>query len=65
VGPAPWGQSSADGIWRFNGRQFEALQRGEVRDLGGLPRPLMSLCDFYQGLPDLEAVHVLAFGVKH
>jgi serine/threonine protein kinase len=65
LGAIPWERVEAAGVWRFDGQELVPLprERGQVRERGGQPKPLLSLCNFFQSRPEFEAVHVLAFPV--
>jgi hypothetical protein len=67
VGAAPWQKARVDGIWRFDGKDFEpGNKRGKVRDLEVLPKPLVELCRFFQDRhrPGIDALNVIAFPVN-
>jgi hypothetical protein len=65
AGVAPWQVSRLDGIWRFDGKDFESsIERGKVRDLDLLPQALVKLCHFFQNRAGIDAVQVVAFPVN-
>jgi hypothetical protein len=63
---APWKGGVANGVWRFDGQQFEPLgtQRGTVQDIAGLPASFAELCSFLKSRPGVEVIDVLAFPVE-
>jgi predicted Ser/Thr protein kinase len=65
VGVAPWQKASVSAIWRFDGKDFECVnKRGKVREREAIPEPLVALCHFFRDCPRIEALHVIAFPVN-
>jgi serine/threonine protein kinase len=65
VGVAPWQKAQGNGIWRFDGKDFEpGNKRGKVREMNTLPKPLVELYRFFQNSTRIEAFRVISFPVK-
>jgi tRNA A-37 threonylcarbamoyl transferase component Bud32 len=66
TGAAPWQPAPAEGVWRFDGQQFEAIgpERGQERQRLGPPRPVQDQCDFFKARPQVDAIQVMAFPVQ-
>jgi hypothetical protein len=65
LGELPWKTTDSDGVWQFDGRRFETtLQRGSVRPLADLPRPLEAACRKLGSFSGIEAIQAVAFPIK-
>jgi hypothetical protein len=63
-GTPPWAPAHADGVWRFDGRQFRRMMPGRGDGGGSVPPALAQLCYFFQNQPGIDAVSALAFPVR-
>ena len=63
----PWKPVSAEGVWRFDGRELARLGDGrrgtERRVSSAAPAPLAAVCDYLSRCPGVDAVQATAFPV--
>jgi hypothetical protein len=64
AGPATWQHVEVDHDWGFDGLEFFGGPRGEIRELGGVPKPFNDLCLFLKGCPGVHTIRAQAFPVK-
>jgi hypothetical protein len=65
AGALPWAKTEAAGVWRYDGHAFESdAERGGLRPLSDLPRPLVAACRALQSRPGVGAIRALAFPVQ-
>jgi hypothetical protein len=66
AGDSPWKPVQGEGVWGYDGRNFEPLgsDRGQEEAFPGLPKPFEDVCEFLKGRPDTEAIRGLAFPVR-
>jgi tRNA A-37 threonylcarbamoyl transferase component Bud32 len=67
AGAIPWKGATEGGPWRwyFDGRQFGRypLERGRLEPKAEAPAPLRTLCEFFKGRAQFDAVRAIAFPV--
>jgi hypothetical protein len=65
AGELPWAKTLAEGVWRYDGSEFATdAERGELRPLADLPKPLAAACRALRLRPGVEAIQAIAFPVK-
>jgi hypothetical protein len=65
VGDSPWKPVRGEGVWSYDGEDFErlGLDRGPLVELPGLPEPFAKVCRVLKDQPDIEAIRGQAFPV--
>jgi hypothetical protein len=65
LGALPWKSVPLDDVWRYDGFNFDReIQRGDLRPLADVPKPLEATCRTLGTGPGVLAIRALAFPVK-
>jgi hypothetical protein len=62
----PWNSNrsyKSDSRWQFDGEEFLELPQDRLQVRGGPPKEFRDLCNFLRGLPNVQAIHAIAFPV--
>jgi predicted Ser/Thr protein kinase len=67
LGDLPWGQTRAEGVWHYDGQQFEprSRRRSVPRPAGvAVPAPFAAACRALRQAPGIDAIDAWAFPVR-
>jgi hypothetical protein len=62
----PWAKTDSykqSSRWEFDGQEFTEIGQPRVQARGGPPKEFRDLCNFFQQLPNVQAVRAIAFPV--